>query len=158
MVAGLLGVSSVLARPHAAWSTWSSSQRLVQLDEFVDQIVEALLVVLQSIGVVLIQVLVQHLLQILMQILCALILREMLLVVFDQLLNLLLQLLLRYLLIGVQIASWLTCVMVLRCRVVLLQALDAGHALAVDRTAEIVHVGVVGAVLVAVPKVHLVVS
>lgn len=78
-----------------------AKQRLVDLDELVDQVVEALLVIdvrarVQDLAAVLrisFQVLSEHLLQVFVKLLGILVLGEMLLVVLYQLLDLLLQLL-----------------------------------------------------------------
>ena len=75
-----------------------SKQRLVDLYQLVDQVVEALFVIRigRSSHLILrrvaFKILSQHLLEILVQLFGALILRKMFLVVLDQLLNLLLEL------------------------------------------------------------------
>lgn len=103
LLPGLLGVSTILARPHSGvWTNDLSlhpEQRLVDLDELVDKVVEALLVIDISCGLDLLtiavafEVLRQHLPQVLVQLFSVLILCEVLLVVLDEFLYLLLKLL-----------------------------------------------------------------
>ena len=95
----LLGVCPILACPDSSWTSACSScatTRLIDPNEFVDEIVKALLIIAlwELLVAIVIKILMQDLLEILMQLFSALILREMLLIIFDQFLYLLLELLL----------------------------------------------------------------
>ena len=102
LLSSLLGMSTIFARFHTIWEPIVSldlvtaDERLIYSYQFVDQVIEALLVVIlvRNIQILVLllpsfQILCEHLFQILMKF-GILIFREMLLVIFDKLLDLLL--------------------------------------------------------------------